>query len=178
MELFLESTETQQSAGNRRGLAECLLGFGALAQVQGQPETAVRLLEAAVAQEGLGMLYATPAQLRAYERHIAAAQAVLPDATFAAAQQAGQALTLEQAIDLAREATAPPAGRQEDRGGLTPRQLEVVAFITRGMTNGEIAEELVLSKRTVEKHVANILAQLEVSNRAEIVRWGMEQGLG
>ena len=52
-----------------------------------------------------------------------------------------------------------------------------MALITQGKTNGEIAEELVLSKHTVEKHVANILVQLEVDNRAEIVRWGMKQGL-
>jgi predicted ATPase/DNA-binding CsgD family transcriptional regulator len=175
--LFLESTETQQSAGNRRGLAECLLGFGALAQVQGRAETAARLLAASVAQGGKGMLYAMPAQGRAYEHHLAAARAALSKAAFARAQQAGRLMTLEQAIDLALEATAPPAGRRADRGGLTPRQLEVAALITQGKTNGEIAAELVLSKRTVEKHVANILAQLEVTNRAEIVRWGMEQGL-
>jgi DNA-binding CsgD family transcriptional regulator len=177
-ELFLESTETQRSAGNRRGLAECLLGFGVLAQVQGQPEKAVRLLAAAVSQEGMGMLYATPAQRRAYEHHLAAAEAALSAPRFAKAKQAGQAMTLDQAIDLALEATAPPAAWQEVRGGLTPRQLEVVDLIAQGKTNGEIAEELVLSKRTVEKHVANILAQLEVGNRAEIVRWGLEQGLG
>jgi DNA-binding NarL/FixJ family response regulator len=89
----------------------------------------------------------------------------------------GEDLMLEQPIDLALKATQPPSVRQDDRGRLTLRQPEVVALITQGKTNGEIAEELVLSKHTVEKHVANILVQLEVDNRAEIVRWGMKQGL-
>lgn len=123
------------------------------------------------------MLYSAPAQHKAYEQHLSTAQAVLPEATFAQARQAGQAMTMEQAIELAfvsSKTATPPRARL---GGLTSRQLEVVTLIAQGKTNGEIAEELVLSKRTVEKHIANILAQLDVTNRAEVVRWGMEQGL-
>jgi ATP/maltotriose-dependent transcriptional regulator MalT len=57
----------------------------------------------------------------------------------------GEDLMLEQPIDLALKATQPPSVRQDDRGRLTLRQPEVVALITQGKTNGEIAEELVLS---------------------------------
>ena len=42
---------------------------------------------------------------------------------------------------------------------------------------GEIATELVLSKRTVEKHIANILSKLDFTGRAQIVRWAIENGL-
>ncbi|MEJ2735184.1 MAG: LuxR C-terminal-related transcriptional regulator [Anaerolineae bacterium] len=176
-ELLVESLETQQSAGNTRGLAECLLGLGALASVQDQPKRAVRLLAAAVTQGGRGMLYSTPAQHKAYEQYLATAQAALPAAAFALAQQTGQGLTMEQAIELALDVSATVTPPQSEPGGLTPRQLEVAGLITQGKTNGEIAADLVLSKRTVEKHVANILARLDLTNRAEVVRWGMEQGL-
>ena len=54
---------------------------------------------------------------------------------------------------------------------------EVVTLIARGKSNSEIADELVLSKRTVEKHIANILSKLAFMSRAQIVRWAMEQGL-
>jgi DNA-binding NarL/FixJ family response regulator len=50
-------------------------------------------------------------------------------------------------------------------------------LIGQGKTNGEIATELVLSKRTVEKHVANILSKLELTSRAQIIRWAMEHSL-
>jgi len=60
---------------------------------------------------------------------------------------------------------------------LTGREREVAALIGRGKTNREIAQELVLSKRTVEKHAANILSKLELTNRAQVVRWAIEQGL-
>jgi hypothetical protein len=52
-----------------------------------------------------------------------------------------------------------------------------VALIGQGMTNGEISTQLVLSKRTVEKHVANILSKLELTSRAQVVRWAMEHHL-
>jgi non-specific serine/threonine protein kinase len=55
---------------------------------------------------------------------------------------------------------------------LTPREREVAALIAKAMSNAEIAEDLVISRRTVEKHVANIR-----SKRAQIVRWTIEAGL-
>ncbi|MEZ4709352.1 MAG: helix-turn-helix transcriptional regulator [Caldilineaceae bacterium] len=57
---------------------------------------------------------------------------------------------------------------------MTAREHEVVALIAQGKTNGEIADELVLSKRTVEKHVANILAKLTLTSRAQIIRWVLD----
>ena len=52
-----------------------------------------------------------------------------------------------------------------------------MTLIARGLSNGEIAAELVLSKRTVEHHMANILSKLGFANRAQIVRWAIENGL-
>jgi len=62
-------------------------------------------------------------------------------------------------------------------GSLTEREREVVTLIAQGRTNGEIASELVLSKRTVEKHIANILSKLVLTSRAQIVRWAMDHHL-
>ncbi|MBK9049893.1 MAG: response regulator transcription factor [Chloroflexi bacterium] len=61
--------------------------------------------------------------------------------------------------------------------GLTVREREVASFIAQGRSNGEIAAALVLSKRTVEKHIANILSKLDLTNRAQLVRWAIENGL-
>jgi pimeloyl-ACP methyl ester carboxylesterase/DNA-binding CsgD family transcriptional regulator len=62
--------------------------------------------------------------------------------------------------------TASPAPAKQ----LTPRQLEVLRAVARGLTDKEIASELSLSPRTVEMHVARALAALECANRAEAVR--------
>ena len=60
---------------------------------------------------------------------------------------------------------------------LTEREREIAVLIAQGQSNGEIAAQLVLSKRTVEKHIGSILSKLEMTSRAQIVRWAIEQGL-
>ena len=62
-------------------------------------------------------------------------------------------------------------------GDLTRRQREILQLVAQGQTNVEIARALVLSPRTVEMHVANILATLDSRSRAEAVRRATELGL-
>lgn len=56
---------------------------------------------------------------------------------------------------------------------LTPRELEIVEFLIEGVSNQLIAHRLVLSERTVETHVRNILAKLDLTNRTQIARWAL-----
>ncbi len=62
-------------------------------------------------------------------------------------------------------------------GGLTRREREVAAIIARGLTNQEIADELVVSIKTVEAHVTRILSRLGFSSRAQIAAWAVDKGL-
>jgi DNA-binding CsgD family transcriptional regulator/tetratricopeptide (TPR) repeat protein len=61
-------------------------------------------------------------------------------------------------------------------GGLTGREREVAALIARGWSNQQIAVELVLSERTIEGHVRNILSKLGFVSRAQIAVWAVETG--
>jgi predicted ATPase/DNA-binding CsgD family transcriptional regulator len=67
---------------------------------------------------------------------------------------------------------------KEDFDGLTVREREVAALIAQGESNREIAETLVVSERTVESHVTNILAKLGFTRRARIAAWAVDKGLG
>ena len=81
---------------------------------------------------------------------------------------------LEAAPDMARVdelALTAPAGNP---GGLTDRELEVLRHLSAGATNKAIAAELVLSVRTVDRHVSNIFTKLGVSSRAAATAYAHE----
>ena len=54
---------------------------------------------------------------------------------------------------------------------LTRREKEVAMLVARGLTNRQIASELVLSERTVDHHVSNILKKLKLSSQARVASW-------
>ncbi len=62
-------------------------------------------------------------------------------------------------------------------GGLTARELEVARLVAEGKSNRAIAEALVISERTAESHVTNILLKLNLTSRTQIAAWTIEKGL-
>ena len=62
-------------------------------------------------------------------------------------------------------------------GGLTPREVEVLVLLARGRSNREIAEQLVVSRKTVGSHIEHIYTKLGVSSRTEAALFAMRHGL-
>jgi DNA-binding NarL/FixJ family response regulator len=74
-------------------------------------------------------------------------------------------------------AAAGPAGQDPDLDALTSRELEVLALIGRGRTNGEIAAELFVSEGTVKTHVNHVFTKLRLRDRAAAVVFAFDHGL-
>jgi DNA-binding NarL/FixJ family response regulator len=68
-------------------------------------------------------------------------------------------------------------GEETPEDPLTPRELEVVKLIAEGLTSEEIAEQLFISKKTVDRHRANVLEKLGMRNRVELTRYAIRRGL-
>ena len=93
------------------------------------------------------------------------------DAAAAAFARLGATPDHARAEALARTEPASAAG------GLTAREVEVLRLIATGMSNRAIAAELVLSEKTVARHVSNILAKLGLPSRSAATAYAYEHGL-
>jgi non-specific serine/threonine protein kinase len=60
---------------------------------------------------------------------------------------------------------------------LSSREREVALLITQGLTNREIAEQLVIAERTADTHVTNILNKLGLNSRAQVAAWTVARGM-
>ena len=77
--------------------------------------------------------------------------------------------------EFRRMSESPAADDGEPR--LTARETEVLRLVAKGMSYKQIADRLVLSHRTVQNHVQNTLRKLQMHNRAQLVRYAIEQGI-
>jgi DNA-binding NarL/FixJ family response regulator len=91
-----------------------------------------------------------------------------------AARAAEQVAELGESVE---HALGRRAASERDHAGLSRRELEVMQLVASGRTNREIAEELILSTRTIDMHVRNILTKLACRSRTEAATRAGELGL-
>lgn len=82
----------------------------------------------------------------------------------------------EIAQQLMKDIQSQESGVSPDRT-LTEREVEILQHVAMGKTNQDIADELVLSERTVRTHITNILAKLQLSNRTQAALFALREGI-
>jgi predicted ATPase/DNA-binding CsgD family transcriptional regulator len=184
IELLIESMLIRKETGDKGGIAWCLEKLAEIANRSGDWQRAAHLLGAAQALRDSAGSVVDMADRLDYERTAEVIHAQLGE-KFSAAWEAGYNMVLSDpsighAISYALESkvTGPqPASTVHDTTGLTRREHEVAILIAQSKSNAEIAELLVVSKRTVETHITNILSKLNFSSRGQIAAWAINQKL-
>jgi predicted ATPase/DNA-binding CsgD family transcriptional regulator len=199
-ESLAEALRLNQVGGQRLGIARGLEAFAALAAARQQPGRAARLAGAACQLReslghgaGIGPRIEEVLDFARGRLGASAAAALFAEGRETVAEDAvgfalapdqdqlmpGPAAAAEPAwTDPSRLAALTGSGSRPDTGGaqrgptpLTPREHEIVMLIAQGLSNREIADELVISPATAARHVANILAKLGFSSRTQVASW-------
>jgi predicted ATPase/DNA-binding CsgD family transcriptional regulator len=161
-------------------IAAGLEDLAALESVQGMPEQAARLWGAAEAlREAIGAPM-HPVDYIRYEQALTLARATVGTQALMVEWEEGRGMTAEQALTTQvsatrQEAAAQPASPAPAR--LTRREREVLLWLARGLTNPQIAKQLVVSVPTVTTHVASIFNKLHVTSRSAATRYAIEHHL-
>ncbi|KWW97798.1 hypothetical protein TH66_20330 [Carbonactinospora thermoautotrophica] len=178
--LARESLELKRPFNDRVGIGLCLETAAWVAAAQGQGERAARLL---------GVLYATvwreidPSaadfrdRMTLHSETEAKTRRLLGDRAFPAAFAEGTRFTLEQAVAYALEETVEFASpsRPASSAALTRREMQIAELVAQGLSNKEIAAQLVIAQRTAETHVEHILRKLGFTSRTQIAAWVTER---
>jgi DNA-binding CsgD family transcriptional regulator len=144
-----------------------------LADAKGHAERAGRLRATVhVLSQHYGPPFALLARLRAHSVRKSAGSAV--DASTRVIDGEG-ILSLRDAIAFAVADGESPT--HPTQAALSAREREVVQLVAEGGTNREIADQLCISERTIERHLSNIFDKLEVRSRGHVTRWAVNNSL-
>jgi predicted ATPase/class 3 adenylate cyclase/DNA-binding CsgD family transcriptional regulator len=166
-------------------IAPTFEGLAVVAAAQGETTWAVRLWAAAAALRDSLSTPLPPFYRADSERSVAAAHAQLGEQAFAVAWAEGRGMTWEQALAARGPVTIPPEIRPTPPAksaptypdGLTVREAEVLRLLAQGLTDAQIAEQLIISPRTVNTHLTAIYGKIQVSSRSAATRYALEQRL-
>jgi DNA-binding NarL/FixJ family response regulator len=126
-----------------------------------------------------------PVERATYEERVAAARNSIGKRIFSAYWAQGRTMTPEQALatqgNVAVPSTdagsVPASNSSTNPAGLTAREVEVLRLVARGLTDAQVAAQLIISPRTVTSHLSSIYNKLGVTSRSAATRFAVEHQL-
>ncbi|MGB8344141.1 MAG: tetratricopeptide repeat protein [Ktedonobacteraceae bacterium] len=187
--LFKESLAIAAEIGEQDDeiSAVCLEGMATMAVAQDYHAWAVRLWAAAAAWRAAIQFPEMPAMRVLRGRECAAVRAFLGDALFETLWAEGYAMSPEEALSarwlpssVGADLSRPPAQKKKSLSypaGLSAREVDVLRLVAQGLSDAEVAEQLIVSPRTVTTHLTSIYNKLGVNSRAAATRFAVEHHL-
>jgi len=178
-EWLVSSLEMRHASGERALLARTLDRLAKLAALGSEPERALKLVGSANRIYGDVAGQRNPADTQKLEAWLGPLREQFGAAAADALLAEGRALDLDGAVALAMSGPEEPPLSPGPRAAspLTAREQEVAGLLARGLSNRQIADELVISLHTAQRHVENILSKLAFSSRTQVAAWAIGQGL-
>jgi non-specific serine/threonine protein kinase len=183
--VLAESLESFVELEDAWGSSLSLQSLALVATARGEPIRAARLFGAAEGQREVAAVPLPPADRPEHDRAVATLRLRLGREALAQAWAYGRSLSLVGTVDLAcapsDEREPAPIATLHPRmvdSPLTEREREVANLVARGLTNRQIADALVISKQTADKHLGNILGKLGLASRAQVAVWVVQNGVG
>ena len=175
----LENLRMAREADYKLAIQYSLLWLGFVATSRKQPAHAARLWGAVESmEETFGIRLTRMARSATdYDGRLAVARSQLDEAAWEAAWQEGQAMTPEEAIEYALEASPSTSRSRDETALLSERELEILRLVAQGLTDPQVAEKLYLSPRTVGQHLRSIYRKLGVPSRAAAAKEAVERSL-
>jgi predicted ATPase/DNA-binding CsgD family transcriptional regulator len=190
--LYKESLTQAQEVGDQFQIASCLEGVAGITSAGGASLAnvlwAAQLWGAAEALRETMEAPLPPVERAIYQERIATARSSIGKRIFSAYWAQGRTMTPEQALAaqgkvamLSQHPAEPPSITSKSAvanlAGLTAREVEVLRWVTRGLTDVQVAEQLVISPRTVTSHLSSIYNKLGITSRAAATRFAVEHQL-
>ena len=187
--LYKESLQEAKAVDDTFEIASCLEGMAGVVAAEGA--SLANVLWAAQlwgAAEALRETMGAPIPLverATYEERVAAARNSIGKRIFSAYWAQGRTMTPEQALAAQGNVAVPftdvgslLAGNISAKpAGLTAREVEVLRWVARGLTDAQVAEQLVISPRTVTSHLSSIYNKLGVASRSAATRFAVDHQL-
>jgi DNA-binding CsgD family transcriptional regulator len=188
---YAEGLSIALDIGHTGFIASGLKGLGCAAAAQGLSSWAAVLWGAA---EPLRESHSVAIPRDLYERMVAVVRTQLGGPAFTQAMAQGRAMTPAQALashevfplqapqipqqaQPAPTAPPPPSRPASSPAGLTAREVEVLRLVAQGLTDAQVAEHLVISRRTVNWYLTSIYSKIGVPSRSAATRYAIEQRL-